>query len=349
MSGCDSIRGRDSGQGKRRDARGNKKQYAGRLFLRPIRPDDVPKILNFLHHFEYSCTALSSLFVQRSGPEDRFRFSLPARNACFVLELCGNGSGDTCIAGLLSYSSSGLLYYCLPFMEKNDENTRTFNSGFCGETVRNTDELRFLCTEFLENHCAVPPLSSMMGGTQAGAFLESCMSKKNTEARECKLMSLTANPGTFPCDYKDETLKRYRLRRCTRADSDRLFDLMKAYYIEEVLPAGMILNDKDMRLLLSRRLKNQLVFAMENETGEYEAMAATTALGMHYARLGGVYTLPESRRRGLASFLVRQLSTELLRLHYIPVLFVRTANPGAEKMYAACGFSVCGGYRIAYF
>ena len=334
-----------------------------RFCLRPIKKDDLTKIFTFLQAFEYGCTALSSLFAQRTKPEEPCRFTLPVRNTCFVVEVITEDQ-DSVIAGILSYSSSGLLYHCLPFLEPGGKNAEVLKSLFCGKDIsaEDKDDLRFLCTEFFANHCASPPLSSMMGGLQSGIFLESCMPKKITEARSCKLMSLTASPAlsalslsppdcseNTTCGKETEILKKYKVHRCTLSDAERLFDLMMSYYIEEVLPAGTIVSDKDVRLLLNLRLKKQLVFAVENENGAFEAMAATTALGIQAARLGGIYTLPESRRKGLASVLVKHISAELLKLHYMPVLFVRTANPGAEKLYTNCGFSVCGGYRITYF
>lgn len=334
----------------------------GRFCLRPIKKDDLAKIFTFLQAFEYGCTALSSLFAQRTKPEDPCRFTLPVRNTCFVLEVITEDQ-DSVIAGILSYSSSGLLYHCLPFLEPGGKNAEFLKSLFYGKDIsaEDKDDLRFLCTEFFANHCASPPLSSMMGGLQSGIFLESCMPKKIMEARSCKLMSLTASPAlsalSLPPDCSEDTtrrketeiLKKYKVHLCTFSDADKLSDLMTGYYIEEVLPAGTIITDKDMRLFLNQRLKKQLIFAMENENGVFEAMAATTALGIQTARLGGIYTLPESRRQGLAAVLVKHISAELLKLHYVPVLFVRTANPGAEKLYTNCGFSVCGGYRITYF
>ena len=335
----------------------------GRFCLRPIKKDDLAKIFSFLQIFEYRCTALSSLFAQRTKPEEPCRFTLPAHNICFVLEVITDAQNPL-IAGVLTYSSSGLLYHCLPFLEPGGKNAEFSKSLFCAEDVspRDKDDLRFLCTDFFANHCASPPLSSMMGGLQSGIFLESCMPKQITETRDCKLMSLTAPPVfsalSFPppdcsedttCSKETEVLKKYKLHLCTFSDADRLSDLMTGYYIEEVLPAGRIITDKDMRLFLNHRLKKQLIFALENENGVFEAMAATTAIGIQSARLGGIYTLPESRRRGLASILIKHISAELLKLHYMPVLFVRTANPGAEKLYTNCGFSVCGSYRITYY
>lgn len=310
----------------------------GPFCIRPLTTSDSSETLEFLRQFEYRCTGLASLFVPRSHPEEPFRFSLPSDNSSFVLEY--NAGASSVFAGLLHYSASGLLYHCLPFNEDM--------------STRDTGDLKSVCSVFFTKYCAAVPLSSIMGTSQAGLFLEKSASKPLVEARECRLMSLSAyKPPSFsvnPSDSKEaEILKRYKLCRCTLSDSGRLFDLMMAYYIEEVLPAGMLVSDKDVRLLLNLRLKKHLVFAMENENGVFEAMAATTALGIQSARIGGVYTLPESRRQGLASVLVKHISTELLKLRYTPVLFVRTANPGAEKLYANCGFSVCGSYRIAYF
>ncbi len=327
----------------------------GRWCLRPVTQADVPKVRLFLRHFEYSCTALARLFVRRLAPEAPFDFTLPLRNFCFVLEYVPSEhsrakNADLFRFGLLNCVPSGTLYHCLPFMDARTTGDKNFYFAAFSEQDKN--DIRLLCAELLEQQ----RFSCIMGTGQTGLFLEhisECdLSLRPKETRPCTLMSLDTQEAEFlPLCRELEAHARRGLcfRRCTLSDCDKLFPLMQAYYKEEVLPAGAVLDNRALRVLLNGRLQNEVMYAAEDGTGNFIAAAGTTALGMHCARIGGVYTLPAFRAEGIAAALVSVLCAELLHLRYTPVLFVRDINTAAGKLYAKPGFTARGPYRIAYF
>ena len=127
-----------------------------------------------------------------------------------------------------------------------------------------------------------------------------------------------------------------------------MYALECAYCSEEVLPPWIALDEHKTRLLLANKLRTKLVFAVKNENGRFVSMAAAQAAGFYYAQVGGVYTLPDARKQGCASFLLHTLCRELKSCSINPVLFVRRANKKAAVLYKNCGFRAYGLYRIVY-
>jgi uncharacterized protein len=90
------------------------------------------------------------------------------------------------------------------------------------------------------------------------------------------------------------------------------------------------------------------VFAAE-EGGVIVAKAGTNARGFGVDQIGGVYTLPARRGRGLGYALMVALLAEIGAEGRMPALFVKPGNAPARALYRGLGFRDIGDYRADYF
>jgi uncharacterized protein len=79
------------------------------------------------------------------------------------------------------------------------------------------------------------------------------------------------------------------------------------------------------------------------------AAASTSAETRTAAMVGGVWTAPEWRNRGLSTAVVAALSGELLAEQRLPYLFYRVDNAPAAHVYARIGYRPIGRWMVVYF
>ena len=138
------------------------------------------------------------------------------------------------------------------------------------------------------------------------------------------------------------------VRRATADDLDALVPLQEAYEHEEVLTPIHVFNPAACKVSLARAIERQLVFAAE-EGGVIVGKAGTNARGFHVDQIGGVYTLPARRGRGVAAALMAALLADIHAQGRKPSLFVKPANIAAMALYHGLGFEEIGDYRADYF
>jgi ribosomal protein S18 acetylase RimI-like enzyme len=138
------------------------------------------------------------------------------------------------------------------------------------------------------------------------------------------------------------------VRRAIFADLEALMVLQEAYEREEVLTPIHSFNLAACRASLGRALERQLVYVAE-EGGVMVGKAATNARGFGADQIGGVYTLPARRGRGVARNLVSALLCELDAQGRCASLFVKPTNAPARALYHGLGFEDIGDYRADYF
>ena len=143
--------------------------------------------------------------------------------------------------------------------------------------------------------------------------------------------------------------EKFKIVRCGIRDADALMPLQLAYEAEEVLPPCRTQKPAVTRKNLERILKTEYVLALQNSDGAPAAKANTNAVGIRWAQIGGVYTVPDFRRKGCASLLVETLAEKIVASKRFPVLYARNGNEGAQKAYSAIGFIKTGGFTIAYY
>ncbi len=138
------------------------------------------------------------------------------------------------------------------------------------------------------------------------------------------------------------------LVKCSISHADSLMPLQVSYSAEEVLPAGKKLYPYVERYVLEETLKKNCVLALK-KNGDFIAKAHMTLGGSSCCQIGGVYTKPDFRGLGCASFLVYSLSLEAEKLGKKTSLFVRKKNFSAIYSYRRAGFKNQGAYKIAYY
>ncbi|MHC6204395.1 GNAT family N-acetyltransferase [Breznakiellaceae bacterium SP9] len=138
------------------------------------------------------------------------------------------------------------------------------------------------------------------------------------------------------------------IRTARAADIDALYPLQAAYEQEEVLPAGAEFYPPACRANLEQLLKQeQLLVACIGNTivGKINSNAAS----FNYIQIGGVFVVPEHRRKGIAGHMTRAFVRKLLAQGKEITLFVKKRNCGAHRLYEKLGFTSIGTYRISYY
>ena len=133
----------------------------------------------------------------------------------------------------------------------------------------------------------------------------------------------------------------------TVEDTEYLLPLHCAYVQEEVSLPG-----RSMNLVASTRyfrsvLQEQRVFFLEIG-GAPVAKAQTNARGITVEQVGGVYTVPRLRKRGLAAQVIEYLSRRIIHDGKTVSLFVKEHNQAAIKLYQKCGFVLDSHFKILY-
>lgn len=325
---------------------------------------DFTDIRQFLIGYEKYCTALAALFV-RSIPESGNTFVLKSRmpfekqtysSRRTETEVKTKTEKTSSLDGVLYISPGGMLYHCMCCARNKKVKKQTMH------------ELQKVFTQY--------KVTGMTGERSSSLFLERCLKnlleEKPRETRDCILMSFgedktclkkTSVAARFaeflfakfwqikklnPSGFEPVLPNGCTVQRCSAKDTAALCTAECAYYSEEVLPPWIPIDEHKIRLLLANKLRTKLVFAVKNKNGKFISMAAAQAAGFYYAQVGGVYTFPNARKQGCASFLLHTLCRELKSCALTPVLFVRCANKKAAALYKNCGFRAYGLYRIVY-
>lgn len=131
-------------------------------------------------------------------------------------------------------------------------------------------------------------------------------------------------------------------------DWKRLLPLQIAYEVEEVLLPGRRANPAASKANLTESLRSQVVLVAYFR-GEAIARVATNARGYTIDQIGGVYTDPSWRGRGLARWLMSHLMSQLGRDGRGTSLFVKPHNAAALRLYNHLGFSFESDFRISYY
>jgi len=138
------------------------------------------------------------------------------------------------------------------------------------------------------------------------------------------------------------------VKTASPADTDSLSLLQRGYELEEVLLEDSIF---DIRLCLQNLkslLKRETVLVAYHK-GLPVAKAGTNARGYGFSQVGGVYTLPEYRGRGISRYLMALLARREWDQGRALALFVKKTNLPARALYHRGGFKRMGDFRITYY
>jgi predicted GNAT family acetyltransferase len=127
-----------------------------------------------------------------------------------------------------------------------------------------------------------------------------------------------------------------------------MLPLQEAYEREEVLTPIHSFSLPACRASLARALERQVVVLAE-EGGTVVAKAGTNARGLAVDQVGGVYTLPARRGRGIAAALMSALLAEIEGAGRRASLFVKPHNAPAMSLYRSLGFVEIDDFRADYY
>jgi len=138
------------------------------------------------------------------------------------------------------------------------------------------------------------------------------------------------------------------VRMARPSDLDALFPLQEAYEREEVLTSMHDFQSAACRAALAAAIERQLVL-VALRGGRIVAKAGTNARGFGVDQVGGVFTEPGLRGRGIARELMIALLAEIEGQGRRAVLFVKPSNAPARALYKSLGFAEVGDFRADYF
>ncbi len=142
-------------------------------------------------------------------------------------------------------------------------------------------------------------------------------------------------------------LESISIRRASNSNIKKLMPLRKAYELEEVILNPEHFNEQACKMRLSRTVAGGIFLFAEIE-GAPAATCCVNAEGFEWSQIGGVYTIPEYRSRGISARLITELAKRTAERNKNLTLFVKKDNKPALKLYSNCGFINSGCFRISY-
>ena len=190
-----------------------------------------------------------------------------------------------------------------------------------------------------------PMVHSIMGAGRCVDLIERCLPLPPNTRVEYFLMTLASGSRhqVLPPDPPE-----LRVRRADPYDAELLFPLQKCYELEEVVITPAHFNEGQCMKSLRLALREQLVYLAEMQ-GAPVAKAATNARGYKVDQVGGVYTVPPERGKGLGKAVVSQLLKTVFSEKQEACLFVKKHNRPAIALYERLGFAPSTDYVISYY
>ncbi len=190
-----------------------------------------------------------------------------------------------------------------------------------------------------------PLVHSLMGLGRCVTATEELFPLPPTTRVEYFLMTLSPDEQHPVLPVQTQGL---RVRKADQYDAESLFPLQKGYELEEVVITPSHFNESQCMKNLRAALREQLVFVAERD-GVPVAKAATNARGYGVDQIGGVYTVPEERGRGLGRTVVAALLKGVFAEKQAACLFVKKHNRSAIALYDRLGFTPATDYVISYY
>lgn len=272
---------------------------------------DREKIIALLRQREWEHLPFSS------AVKDQGTFRVSSRGTVYILN-----AGEGGLKGALFISKGGALHCCF---EPKDLTRRDLNQ--------------------LKKIILSRRFFSFIGREDRIRMIENIYGDRNSFSVDYFLMvkergtSLVKKPPQLPMGVV------YRL--AVSDDSDDLYPLEKAYQLEEVVRDPESLNESFLKRNFRDQLDREIIWLGESAQGIC-CKGGTNAIGFDFCQLGGVYTLPEMRGRGVGTGLILHLDHYLNENRWGSALFVRKSNGAAIRVYEKCGFTQKNTYRIVY-
>jgi len=196
-------------------------------------------------------------------------------------------------------------------------------------------------------------VTSLMGTAGSVMALEGLLEMPPSTAIDYHLMAMTRPEFQLGMEARKAAGREpagdsWAIRQAGPEDMELLFPLQKGYEIEEVALRPELFHELNCRGILKRCLKEEIVHYAERE-GVAVSKAQTNSRGYTVDQIGGVYTRPEDRGKGIARAVIRSLLMELFREKEAVCLFVKKTNAPAIALYNGLGFQMKDDFRISYY
>ena len=303
-----------------------------------LTPETIYDAAAFVRQHEYRCIDLAEQLRLCLYPDYAPRYKKAAAvYACPQRHTCPQPQKICC--GVLLFSTYGLLFHCID-TDIPEETVLAFSRFFLSEDFPYTE------------------LHAVAGIREHTLLFEriiaETVSVQHTPVRLDATVDYYLMRHTEPCtDTFFQTAQAklnaaLSIERATENDLTELFPLQLDYENTEVAYEGRPINPAVCKLSLHARLTIEYIYKVSAD-GHIVAKAGTNAQGFHWFQIGGVYTLPAYRNKGLAAATVAHLiNTHSAEAHGF-ALFVKTANAAALRVYEKLGFEQCGLFRMSYW
>jgi hypothetical protein len=146
---------------------------------------------------------------------------------------------------------------------------------------------------------------------------------------------------------KQNFLPQSNARLLTEDDYAHWKPLRLDYFSEQGLANE--LNDEQMLDLFLYKIKKKIIWGFFQDN-ILVSIADLNAKTLDLGQVGGVYTVPEFRRKGYSKSVMQQLLSDVRNLHDIRkiIIFTGETNFAAQKMYSALGGVQVGYYALLF-
>ena len=138
------------------------------------------------------------------------------------------------------------------------------------------------------------------------------------------------------------------IRKPEISDIRKLLPLQEMYEKEEVLPSESLFDPVLAKKYIQNSVKNRISVICEN-SGRIISKANTNGDGINFSQIGGVFTLPDFRNRGIGKKVTGKLVEKVIEQGKKPSLFVKQSNLPAAAVYRKLGFTTTSAFKIIYF
>ena len=166
-----------------------------------------------------------------------------------------------------------------------------------------------------------------------------------------KLLTFKTKPLTpnFFCTRASDNLNtKLEFIKPQIEDAELLCPMEIEYNESEVLAPGVKASHESCLKLLKKRINNHALYAVKKD-GKYIAKAGINASGFRWNQIGGVFTIPEYRNKGVGAANMMMLTNDCFQYNKKCALFVKIKNSAARQMYKKIGFTESCDFRISYF
>lgn len=302
-----------------------------------LTPETIYDAAAFVRQHEYRCIDLAEQLRLCLYPDYAPRYKKAAAvYACPQRQTCPQPQKIYC--GVLLFSTYGLLFHCID-TNIPEETVLAFGRFFLGQDFPYT-ELHAVAG-IREHTLLFEQVMSEAAHIRLDAAVDYYLMRCAKPCTDIFFQTAQAKLNTT----LNTTLS---IERATENDLTELFPLQLDYEHTEVAYEGRPINPAVCKLSLCARLTTEYIYKVSAD-GHIVAKAGTNAQGFHWFQIGGVYTLPAYRNKGLAAAAVAHLiNTHSAEAHGF-ALFVKTANTAALRVYEKLGFEQCGLFRMSYW